>query len=311
MVTEKMKENFKFTSIKYPFNKSDAIQVVANNNTIDEYIGYINKRKIEQAEIIMPDLSILKKCQSLKYLKIYPSYDAVEFDFSPLYQLSEVKMLNVGNEYGEHFQFCAEIDFAKIKGLIDLSFSHNGATLNYDKLHLLKSLSVGGFKGKRGDLSDLFCSKVLDTLELRECKVVSLDGIEISDEIQCLYIYHNRNLKDISALKKVKSTLKALRIVNCSKIEDFSVLAELENLELLELTGSNVLQNLHFIRKLESLKTFIFDMNVLDGDLTSCLNLSYVYCDKSKKHYNLKDKDLPKGKYIRGNESIEEWRRLE
>ena len=34
-------------------------------------------------------------------------------------------------------------------------------------------------------------------------------------------------------------------------------------------------------------------MNVTDGDLTSCKNIPYVYC-KDKKHYNLKNDDLPK-----------------
>ena len=62
---------------------------------------------------------------------------------------------------------------------------------------------------------------------------------------------------------------------------------------------------------MKNLKTFTFSMNVLDGDLTPCLNLSYVYSEKKHKHYNLKDADLPKGEYIRGNEDIEEWRRLE
>ena len=40
-------------------------------------------------------------------------------------------------------------------------------------------------------------------------------------------------------------------------------------------------------------------------------NLSYVYSEKDRKHFNLKDKDLPKVNYVRGNEDIEEWRRLE
>jgi hypothetical protein len=52
-------------------------------------------------------------------------------------------------------------------------------------------------------------------------------------------------------------------------------------------------------------------MNVLDGDLSLCKNLSYVYSEIDRKHYSLKDALLPKGKYIRGNESIEEWRKLE
>ena len=66
-----------------------------------------------------------------------------------------------------------------------------------------------------------------------------------------------------------------------------------------------------FLKKMKNLKTFLFNMNVKDGDLTPCLDLSYVYSEKNRKHYNLKDCELPKGNYTRGNENIEAWRRLE
>ena len=92
---------------------------------------------------------------------------------------------------------------------------------------------------------------------------------------------------DISALKGVKDSLRALRIENCAKIKDFSVLEELENLELLELTGSNVLPSLDFMKGMKSLKTLILKMNVLDGDLSRCLDLSYVY---AKIHRHLRTK---------------------
>ena len=138
-----------------------------------------------------------------------------------------------------------------------------------------------------------------------------MEGIQKSKKIQCLYLHYNRSLNDISALKNVKKTLRALRIENCPKINDFSVLEELENLELLELSGNNELPSLSFLKTMKNLKTFIFSMNVKDGDLYPCLNLSYAYSEKNRKHYNLKDMDLPKGQYVRGNEAIEEWRRLE
>ena len=128
--------------------------------------------------------------------------------------------------------------------------------------------------------------------------------------MQCVYLYYNRSLKNIDALKKVKDTLKALRIDHCPKIKDFSVLEELENLEYLFLDGNNKLESLDFLKKLKKLKTFICHYEILDGNLLNTLNLSYVYMGRIRKHYNLKDKDLPRGEYIRGNEDIEEWRRL-
>ena len=202
----------------------------------------------------------------------------------------------------------SRIDYSKIKGLESVSVSEK-MHLNFEKIETLKTLKIGSWN--KQDLRELFCSNQLDTLYMAQCGIHSLEGIEQSKKMQCLYLHYNRSLQDISALKNVKGTLKALRIENCPKIEDFSVLEELENLELLELSGKNTLPDLQFLKQMKNLKTFIFNVNVVDGDLTPCLDLSYVYSEKNRKHYNLKDKDLPKGKYVRGNESIDAWRRLE
>lgn len=309
---QETKRNFEFVKMHYPFYKRDAIKIVAGEATVQDYQKFIHKNNIELAEIIMPNLEILKVCPTLKHLKITPSYDApANFDFTPLYDAFEIVSLNCQNQYGDKGQYISKIDYSKINGLIELFVSANRGALNFNRVETLKSLRIGNFKGEKNDISNLFCSKELDTLQLIDCKIQSLNGIEMASHMQCVYLYYNRVLRDINSLNKIKETLKALRIENCSRIEDFSVLSELENLELLELSGNNTLPNLDFLKYMKNLKTFIFNMNVLDGDLIRCLDLSYVYCEKNRKHYNLKDADLPKGLYVRGNEDIEEWRRLE
>lgn len=296
----------------YPFNRKDAIKIVEGSHSIEDYQNYIVKHGIDKAEIVMPNLEILSLCPALKHLRICPSHSAsANFDFSPLYEMPEIKSLACQNQYGNQEQYLSNIDYSRVHGIVDLRIAVNKGTLNYNKIETLKSLSAGGFKGKNYDLTGLFCSKELDTLKILQCGINSLNGIETSNKLQCLYLHYNRSLRDISALRSVKRTLKALRIENCPKIEDFSVLCELENLELLELSGSNVLPNLNFLKTMRNLKTFTFNMNVLNGDLTPCLNLSYAYSEKDRRHFNLKDRDLPKANYVRGNEDIEEWRRLE
>ena len=307
-----IRDNFEFVPFLYPFAMKNAIKIVVGTHSTEAYQEYIYKKGIDQAIIYMPDLNVIRGCPSLKHLRIYPSYNAApNFDYTPLYEAPEIKTLVCPNQYGDRDQYISPIDYSQINGLINLSVSVNSGTMNYNKIETLRSLCVGAFKEKNGNLTNLFCSKELDTLRLIECRVNSLDGIETSPKMQCLYLDYNRSLRDISALRKVKNSLKALRIENCSQIQDFSVLAELENLELLELSGSNSLPSLSFLKSMKRLKTFIFSMNVEDGDLTPCLDLSYVYSEKNRKHYNLKDKELPKGEYVRGNETIELWRRLE
>lgn len=305
--------SFHFDSIHYPFYKKAAIRVEDDGiHSIQDYCNFINDNKIEQANIVVPELGFLSQCPSLRHLKICPSQSSSEdFSFSPLYEHPELLSLHCRNRYGSKNQYLSTVDFSKIKGLVELSVEANEGALNFNRIDSLKSLLIGGFEGKYRNLCDMFSSEIMDTLQLMEGKIKTLDGIERSRRMQCLYLYYNRSLQNISALEKVKNSLRALRIENCPKIEDFSVLAELENLELLELSGSGSLPSLSFLKSMKNLKTFVFNMNVLDGDLYDCLNLSYVYSEKNRKHYNLNDVQLPKGVYVRGNETIEEWRRLE
>ena len=180
--------------------------------------------------------------------------------------------------------------------------------VNFEKITSLKTLSVTEYKGD--NINKLFLCKELDTLELTSCNIRTLDGMENTPKMQCLYLNYNRRLCDISALKNARKTIKALRICKCPKISDFSVLAQLENLEFLFLEGSNKIPNLDFLKSLPNLKTFIFDMEISDGNLLPCMRLSYAHCGKTHKHYNVRSKDLPKGVYYRGNDNIEFWRRI-
>ena len=307
---------FEMVALQYPFTNPQAICITQNHIQSQEQIdccaSYIASNNIEQADINTGNISFLEKCPNLKYLRIRPSCDAEkDFDFSPLYTMPEIRSLTVQNVYGQRNEYMGIIDYSKISGLIDLFIRVNKGVINFNKLEQLKSLRVSSFKGEKRDLSDLFISKELDTLEMIQCGIQSLNGIETSKKMQCLYLSNNRSLSNIYALSQVRRTLKTLRIVNCPKITDFSVLEELEGLELLELSGNNTLPSLKFLEKMKSLKTFIFSTNVEDGDLSLCMNLSYAHSLKHRKHYNIPAASLPKNHYYRGNEAIEEWRRLE
>ncbi len=317
-----LRNGFSFTAITHPANVYDAIvikypqdvlcfspRIEGSSHSLEEQIEFINRYGIEKALIIAENIDFITMCPTLKYLSIVPADSAGNgFDYSPLYKMPQIKHLSCGTVYGFREEFSTCIDCAKINGLEDIHATNSGYQ-NFNTVDTLKGLGLSDYKKR--DLSEAFSSSILDTLSIFTSKIITLEGIQKSQKMQCLYLYYNRSLQDISALRKVKGTLRALRIVNSSKINDFSVLGELENLELLELTGSNELPSLSFLKKMKNLKTFLFDMNVKDGDLTPCLDLSYVYSRRNRKHYNLKDKQLPKNQFVRGNETIEECRRLE
>ena len=304
------RDKFDFVSIHYPFNKQTAIKIWIPE-LYEEYVQYIQDNDIQEAEVIMPSLSILHACPSLRYLKVCPSISSPDsFDFSPLYE-RPINFLHCINRHGDKMKKIGIIDFSRICGLESLSLEVNRGTINYNTIETLKSLDVGSYKSSSGDISNLFCSKQLDTLSVIGSTIYSLGGIEKSSSLQYLSLIRNRNLYDISALKKVKHSLKTLCIHYSPNIENYSVISELDHLEKLEIRGVKSIPSLNFVTKMHNLKTLVFDTNIQDGDLTPCLNLQYAFTPTQKKHYNVSVDKLPKGIYVRGNESIDEWRRLE
>ena len=314
-------DGYIFKAIRHPANIFDAIlirnpssarsfgdSITGSLHSLSEHINYINKYTLNKALVIADDISFLSQCPTIKHLNIVPSVTFGDnFDFSPLYRLSEIRSLRCSTKYGKFGENSSSVDYAQIHGLEDLCVSTEN-DLNFQHISTLKKLSVSQYKGE--NLIGLCCSKVLDTLELNACSVRTLDGIETLPKIQCLYLAYNSQLQDISSLGKARETLKALRIQKCSRICDFSVLSQLENLEYLFLAGGNHIPSLDFVDSLPNLKTLIIDMEVEDGNLLPCLRLSYAHCSRTRRHYNVKAKDLPKGVYYRGNDNIDLWRRV-
>lgn len=302
-------DDLDFTAILYPFNAKVAIWVW-KQHLYSKYVKYICEHRLEQAKIVMPNLDILRECPSLRYLCICPASNSpLIYDYTPLYDMEEIRDLTFSNYIGD--RIVTGLDCAKIKGLISLGVDDINGAINYNRLELLKTLHVGNFRSSSMDLTNLFCSKQLDTLVLHKSFEHSLKGIERAPKMQYVQLSYNRQLCDISALKGIRDSLRALLINNCAKIEDFSVLGELENLERLEIVGSNVLPSLAFIKSMKNLKTLRLGVTVADGDLTPCLDLQWAQILQNKRYYNLRDQDLPKNEFVRGNEDIEEWRRLE
>ena len=320
-----IRDNFAFTSIHHPLTKNDAIIVQDQgcvryqeykipDHTEEEYVEYINRNRIESAKIEVSDLAFLRRCPSLKYLCISLRRDATEdFDYSPLYDLPEVRAVscqNVADDFsGYPIDYpLVEIDYAKIHGLLDLSVQPNKKTLNIEKIDTLRSLYIVSYKSKTKNLQTLFSSKQLRIMTIIGGNTASLDGIEKSEKLQCLYLYYGKYLKDISALEKVKKTLRLLCIDHCPNIEDYSVFEKMENLQTLMIYGDNKISDIQFIRKMKSLKRFRFSVNILDGDLSPCLALEEASSSVNRRHYNLKDNQLPKNYECPfGTEGIEEW----
>ena len=264
-----------------------------SERTLSEHITLINEYRLEKVLVICDDLKFITKCPSIKSISVFPA-DIVGngFDFSPLYHLPNLVEVNCCTEHGFEGRFRSNVDYTKFKDIKNVAIAgsgHNG----YERLATLEEIWISGDK-KKIELGDISNSNCLHNITLMQCAIKTLNGIEKFPQLTSLVLYNNRRLSDVQGLAKVASTLKTLAIENSSRITDFSVLEQLENIEHLHLYGNNILPNLQFLSQMPKLKTFCFTMNVADGDITLCKTLPYCSC-KNRRHYNLRDCDLPKG----------------
>lgn len=260
--------------------------------SLDEHITLINKLQIKKIRAICDDLQFLLQCPSVLDVQVSPSYDAPEsFDYSPLYMMPCLRRLDCKTIYGTCEQYRTTIDYSQIPELEYIAIigdGHNG----YEKLSNLRELWMSGIKTHKS-FEGLSCSNTLEKVTVFLSGLQTLNGIGVHSNLKSLVMYNNYSIRDITALQDVAQTLQTLVIENCSKIKDFSSLEYLTRLKHLQLYGNNVLPNLAFLQNMPELKTFTFTMNVEDGDLNLCKNIPYVSC-KNRKHYNLKDAQLPK-----------------
>lgn len=271
--------------------------------TLEEHIALINTMGLDRITVVAEDLSFLPRCPGLRYIHIVHAKGVDEpLDFSPLYELPNLIYLSVDSgSDGLCRSPRVKLDFQRLPRLKCVALCTNDP-FNYHLLPELEHLLLSNDK-RHLDLTNISHSPNLKELELLCCSTKTLGGIG-QFPLQSVSLSYLRGLEDISALSGCADTLRCLTIDHCGRVKDFSCLHDLVNLECLQLDGSQILPDLSFLHRMPKLRVFTFSMTVANGDLTPCLDIPYVYCSKIKRHYNLKDKELPRDKSAYGFELI-------
>lgn len=265
--------------------------VARSRRTLEEHITYIREQGIKKALVIAEDIGFLRQCPTLEEVQVIPAWSAVDFDYSPLYDMPNLKRVNCQTMYGPKENKVAYVDYRRIPKLEEAVVSGKAGHC-LEGMAGLRKLSLGQGQPGKKTLDGTVDVSALEELDLCQTPLCSLKGLEQAKALQKLSLSYNRSLEDISALAELP--LKTLEIEACGKIRDFSVLETLTELEELRLLGSNGIDDLGFLRKMPNLRELHITMNVLDGDLSWCEHIPYVRC-KNRKHYNRKDSQLPKG----------------
>ena len=293
------KDFFGFTRDSYPY-----VTMYDNEDKreVCETLKYTTKIAIS-----LGDLEILSSLPQIERIVLLPGA-VTEQGLRELYSLQDLKLLAMSYY---------ETD-AKAKDRIDLShFSKLSALVSNTSLNFIRLDECGSIqtikvlKWKENSFQQFSGLRKLDTVDVSFAPILTLDGIE-NTALQCLHLSYCRNLKDISAIMGCEN-LKLLRIENCPRIINIEqTVKQLNNLVSLSITGKGEFQNLSFISDLNNLKFFVSDYNVADGNLTALKNLPYASILQNRRHYNIKDDDLPRENSVSmGNEDIPIWRRIE
>lgn len=265
--------------------------------TIEEHVKFINENNVERVDVFTESIEFLKECPGIKAASVnVPLCVEKEFDFSPLYEMENLEAVDCGAESlaGAPRVNKFFVDFTKMKHIKQIKISLNDfrSGTGFQKVKDLELLRISDCD--KEDLREYFCSEKMKYLMIFYSRLRNLDHIETAPNLKWVQLEELKRLEDISALEHIAGSVEALCISGCPKVKDFSVLEKLVNLRHLELTGRNEIPSLSFLNQMPQIQTFLFSMNVLDGDLTPCMKIPYVYCERNRKHYNLKNKDLPR-----------------
>lgn len=177
-----------------------------------------------------------------------------------------------------------------LSGLNRLKTLQCDSLYNFCGLENLEELYVDYWQEK--DLSKIN-GVVLKKLRIMKGSLTSLSGSDSIVSLKSLSVANNRKLTDFSMLKYMKELIY-LEIDCCPKMQDTSLLTGLSRLEVLKLFGNNKIGNINFISGLNDLRVAMIEYYIEDGDISKLLRLDYATVFVDRKHYNIKDKNLPK-----------------
>lgn len=123
-----------------------------------------------------------------------------------------------------------------------------------------------------------------------------VNGLKELSNLEILILNYCRQLSDIGEISEL-GKLKVLQFYDNPRAKDLPLdcLTALEELYLIDLETSSprTLDTLAFLESMPNLHIFWSNYNILNGDLGLLLRLKDVDIFKDRKHYNIRNKDLP------------------
>lgn len=180
----------------------------------------------------------------------------------------------------------------KINSLIHpLDISFDWENVNKDNVDFTdcNTLTIWHYNTKEHNFKSLPNIINLKNLIINSSNIETLSGIEKYPHLESLDLSYVPKLSSIEDIQYAK-LLRLLSIFNAKKINNYSKIGELKNVETLRICDSGNIQDINFISNMNNLKSFSFaGSNVVDGNLYPILNhnpmLEFIGFN-NKRHYS-------------------------
>ena len=257
--------------------------------TRNQYLKYINDNNVTHIISQDYDLSYLSDCPNVEFVVCSPESNHLD----ALYSLHNLKGLSLSTDDNS-------FDFSKLSPTLSfLRTRYERQNKSWLNCNTISELSLFGYETKNLLwLSELKNKRNLKTLEIYTSyrKFCTLNGLKELVNLEVLILDYCRQLSDIEEITEL-SKLKVLQCSDISSAKDLPLdcLKTLEELYLIDLaiTKPRSIDTLSFLKSMPQLHTFWSNYNILDGDLSLLLRLKDVDIFPDRKHYNLKNSELP------------------
>ena len=260
--------------------------LMIESDRLDEYVRYAKDKSITR---IAMQRNYGYKLENVGFLEEHNFFTTVTIgedinNISAVHYVKDIQTLSLSIDK-------QSVDLTKFPHLTKCSINWNNNIVGLDKENEIKLLIIWQFKPKSKNFEGLKGCIKIESLEITESNIQSLNGIEKLKQLNHLETYYVRNLKNLKGLEKLPY-LKNLWLNNCPNLEGYETdLRCLKHLEQLRLNRCGDLPSLQFIQSLPKLKTISFvGTNVVDGNMTPTLELEYAGYD-NKRHYSHKMKE--------------------
>lgn len=230
---------------------------------ISHYHGYVGN-----------SIEVLRELPNLRALFLQ---EPELFDFAPVQELDQLKMLVLGARK-------MPVDFGRFPQLTILSTDWLAKDKFPAEFAHLELLRLDAYKPKSKDLSALPLAPNLTKLEFVHGNLETLNGIDRYPELNDVDLAYCTKLQSVSALQR--TCIERIHLENCKKINDLDSLAGCAKLKSIRMSRSAELKTLDFLKNFPVLEEFRFvRIDVLDGDMTPLLKLKSVGFS-NKRHFS-------------------------